>query len=326
MAELSGFWTTTDTATGDQQASYTQAQWSSACRILAGSSGFEGVITNYLNEYACSDGGANTVDVATGGAMVDGKWVYNDAVQNINIDNADAGETRIDRIVLRADWANFNVSVHAIVGTSSATPSAPAVTQTSGTTYDIKLCQALVTDAGAITVTDEREWAIPTVDGSTLTSSVGILQIKDDGVDSDQIAAGAIDSVHLAKNAAGNKVVYWRVIPINTTLTTGDGLDYFTVPSDLNGYILSDFDIAVYTVSSSGTPTVQLYNLTDTTDMLTTVATIDESEYSSYTAATAPVIDTDNDDVATGDRLRVDVDVAGTDTAGLDVIMVFQEE
>jgi hypothetical protein len=89
---------------------------------------------------------------------------------------------------------------------------------------------------------------------------------------------------------------------------------------------LTDFDIAVYTVSSSGTPTVQLHNLTDTSDMLSTRATIDASEYSSYTAATAPVIDTGEDDVATGDRLRLDVDVAGTDTAGLDVIMVFKRD
>jgi hypothetical protein len=289
LSELSGFWTTNDGtgAAGDQQASYTQAQWSKATNIFAACSGFEGVAKGYLNEYECTDGGAETVDVDTGGAVVDGKWVYNDSTQNITVTSAvGAGNSRIDRVVLRADWANFNTGVHLIAGSDGTSPSAPAVTQTSGTTYDIKLCQALVDTGGSITITDEREWA----------------------------------------TWNKNNVIYWRVLANDTVLTTGDGKDYFTVPEELDGMILVDFDISVYTVSSSGTPTVQLYNLTDTTDILSTVATIDESEYSSYTAATQPVIDTDHDDVATGDRLRIDVDVAGTDTTGLDVIMVFRKD
>ena len=289
----------------------------------------------YLNELACSDGGAEAVDVATGGAMVDGKWYYNDAVQEVEVIAAvGLGNTRIDRIVLRADWANFNVSVHRIAGTDAASPAAPAITQTSGTTYDIMLCQALVDTAGAITVTDERTWAAASANGlqsdavttaKILNANVTLAKMAANSVDSDQYVDASIDAVHLAKNAAGAKVVYWRVLAHDTVLTTGDGLDYFTIPSELNGYNLTDFDIAVYTVSSSGTPTVQLHNLTDTSDMLSTRATIDASEFSSYTAAAAPVIDAGEDDVVTGDRLRIDVDVAGTGTTGLDVIMCFEE-
>jgi hypothetical protein len=40
--------------------------------------------------------------------------------------------------------------------------------------------------------------------------------------------------------------------------------------------------------------------------------------------ATQPVVDTNADDVATGDILRIDCDVAGTGTKGTDVILVFQ--
>jgi len=87
---------------------------------------------------------------------------------------------------------------------------------------------------------------------------------------------------------------------------------------------LVDADASVYTVSSSGLPTVQIHNVTDAQDMLSTRITIDVSEYSSYTAAAPPVINASYDDVVTGDRLRVDVDVAGTGTKGLDVILVFQ--
>ena len=57
--------------------------------------------------------------------------------------------------------------------------------------------------------------------------------------------------------------------------------------------------------------------------MLTTKISIDASEFTSYTAAAAPVIDTGNDDVATGDLIAIDVDVAGTGAKGLGVILTF---
>jgi hypothetical protein len=160
MAENSGFWSTNAAGSGDQQASYSQADFSDAYRILSACASFEGVAVNFLNELECTDGGFETVDVDTGGAMVDGKWFLNDASQSVTIPSAvGVGNTRIDRIVARADWANFNVSVYRIAGTDAASPTAPAVTQTSETTYDIKLCQVLVDTSGNVSVTDEREWA-----------------------------------------------------------------------------------------------------------------------------------------------------------------------
>lgn len=123
----------------------------------------------------------------------------------------------------------------------------------------------------------------------------------------------------------GKRVIVWRIVRADTALAIGDGKDYFHVPNILNGWNLVDFDIAVDVVSSSGTPTVQLHNLTDTVDMLSTAATIDANEYNSYDATTLPVIDASHDDVATGDRLRCDVDAAGTGTKGLVLIMTFQK-
>jgi hypothetical protein len=154
MADISGFWTTGGTS-GDQQVSYTQAQWSTASKILSACIGFEGVASNYLNELACTYTGANTVAMNTGGALVDGKWYLNDASQNITIPSASAGTTRVDRIVLRASWAGYTVAPTVITGTVSA----PAITQTSGTTYDILMYRASVTDAGVVTLTDERTFA-----------------------------------------------------------------------------------------------------------------------------------------------------------------------
>jgi hypothetical protein len=114
-----------------------------------------------------------------------------------------------------------------------------------------------------------------------------------------------------------------KVIADTATLATGDGQFIFAIPADLNGRNLTSAAAFVTTVSSSGLPTVQIRNVTQTADMLTTKVTIDASEFTSYTAATTVVIDTANDDVATGDLIAIDVDVAGTGARGLGVILGF---
>lgn len=137
-------------------------------------------------------------------------------------------------------------------------------------------------------------------------------------------ATRAVSPDGLAGSIFGEKVVYIKVLAHDTALETGDGVAKYTIPDTLNGMNLVDADAAVYTASSSGTPTWQIHNLTDTVDMLSTAITIDANELTSYTAATAPVINAANDDVATGDIIRVDCDVAGTGTAGEDIILTFQ--
>jgi hypothetical protein len=128
----------------------------------------------------------------------------------------------------------------------------------------------------------------------------------------------------LAGSVYGKRVIQIKVFDDATAVATGDGKIIFCISSELNGYNLVDADAYVTTVSSSGTPTVQIRNVTDSQDMLSTVITVDANEYTSYTAATAPVINASYDDVATGDIIAIDVDVAGTGTKGLGVILTFQ--
>lgn len=123
----------------------------------------------------------------------------------------------------------------------------------------------------------------------------------------------------------GYRTVQIKVIDDATVLTTGDGKTSFVISNDLNGMSLVDADASVVGVSSSGTPTIQIRRLRggSPADMLSTSITIDANELDSYSAAAAAVVNTANDDVATGDRLFIDVDVAGTGTDGLDVILTF---
>jgi hypothetical protein len=138
--------------------------------------------------------------------------------------------------------------------------------------------------------------------------------------------AGGVGAGDVATELAGQPRAIEIIAsdPNGDPLTTGDGKAYFIVPALLNGHNLVAAHAAVTTVSSSGTPTIQVHNVTQAVDMLSTRITIDANEKNSYSAAAAPVIDTGNDDVATGDELRVDVDVAGTGTKGLVVILTFE--
>ena len=112
--------------------------------------------------------------------------------------------------------------------------------------------------------------------------------------------------------------------PNGDALTTGDGKAHVFVPALLNGHNLVAVLAAVTTQSSSGAVTVQVRNVTQAADMLSTAITIDANESTSATAATPAVIDTANDDVATGDLVAIDIDGAGTGTKGLIVALTFE--
>lgn len=121
------------------------------------------------------------------------------------------------------------------------------------------------------------------------------------------------------------RVVIIKAITDTTALTVGNGLTTFVVPVELNGANLVSVGAHVFTASSSGTPTIQIRNATDSVDMLSTAITIDANELDSATATTAAVINTATDDVATGDVIAIDVDVAGTGTQGLEIRLGFRK-
>lgn len=200
MTEKSYLWTTG--GAGDGASTYSRSDWGKVAKILAACRGFEGVAPGYLNKLAASVVAANTVRVATGGAVVDGKPYDSSAAVDVNIPSVvGAGNTRIDRIVLRASWAAQTVRVTRIAGTDAASPTVPAITQTSETTYDIMLCQALVDVGGTVTITDERVWA--EIGSAIITNAM----IAASAVAETQIATDAVTtSKILALNVTGAKI------------------------------------------------------------------------------------------------------------------------
>lgn len=108
--------------------------------------------------------------------------------------------------------------------------------------------------------------------------------------------------------------------PNGATLALGDGQAYVRINSLLNGLNLTAVAASVSTVSAGSGLTIQVRRNRAATftgagtdaDMLSTRITIDVGERDSAGATTAAVIDTANDDVATGDRIYIDVDQVGS--------------
>jgi hypothetical protein len=101
---------------------------------------------------------------------------------------------------------------------------------------------------------------------------------------------------------------------LNTTaaLSIGDDAVRFRIPAALNGWNI--VSVAMSRKSGTGVPTIQIRNVTDGVDVLSTRLTIDSGETDSSTASVPAVIDTSYDDVATADQFAIDVDAAGANT------------
>lgn len=120
------------------------------------------------------------------------------------------------------------------------------------------------------------------------------------------------------------KILSIKILADDDTLTTGDGKFILTVPSFLDGKELTNIVVSCTTVSSSGIPSFQIHNLTTAQDILTTNVTIDQGEYSSLNATTPVEINDAQNSVSTGDRLRFDCDVSGTDVTGVQFDLTFE--
>jgi len=281
MAETSGFWTTSGTPSGDQVASYTQAHHSLALTLAAGARSLDGVATGYLNGLAVT-AGTGKVTVATGGALVDGKWYKSDAPADVTITTPSAGTERIDRIVLRATWSNYTVRRYLLTGTASSSPTVPALTRTRGSYFEIPIAQVRVTSAGVITVTDERYPA-----ENTQTMPV--------------LAVGEVETLVASSS-----------IPVRQII----------IPEHWHGAVLTNVSAGVFTVSSSGLVTVRVYNATLGQNVLSTNVTIDANERTSLTAATPPVVNATYATLTKGDLFQFFVETAGTGAKGLQVDLI----
>ena len=117
-----------------------------------------------------------------------------------------------------------------------------------------------------------------------------------------------------------------QVFGYTTDVATGDGKYYFHIPAFWDRFYLVEVHARVITAGTTNTTDIQIANVTDSVDMLSTKLTIDSAETGSNTAAAPAVIDITKDEVAENDLLRIDVDaVSTTAPKGLIITLGFRE-
>lgn len=203
-----------------------------------------------------------------------------------------------------------------LAGTDSTVMTFPSTT---GTVATLAATQAFTNKD--LTATNNSFTAASTT--QTGVSELAIASEVTTGTD----ATRSVTPDALAGSDFGIRLVEVQAVEGATNTAVGDGAgNYrFFVPAQLNGYNLVVAHAAVVTAGTTNTTDIQIANVTDAVDMLSTKITIDSAEKTSYTAATAPVINGATDDVATGDEIRIDVDAISTTPAkGLSIILGFQ--
>lgn len=178
MTESSMFWTTNDTGDGPATG-YTQTQmFQFLAALTVGITGVNrgGVLPDWLNELEVTEGSGN-VQIDTGAAMVYGIPYFNSAAEVIAV-STPVTSTRVDRIVLEADWAAQTVRMAKLTGSEGG--GAPSLTQNAGTTWEIPLAEISINTGGVMTITDQREFAMMVADGSITNEKIAEGTIEND--------------------------------------------------------------------------------------------------------------------------------------------------
>lgn len=115
----------------------------------------------------------------------------------------------------------------------------------------------------------------------------------------------------------------FKLFADSETVVTGDGRLIWRIPRSVDGLRLVLVSLYVTTVSSSGAPTLQIHNVSQAADILSTKVSVESSEYVSEDAAVQPVINSSYELAVAGERWRFDVDAAGTGAMGMGGSLTF---
>ena len=160
MAEASRIWNSTGTGDG-ALTGITQQNWLEIFRDSFTSDRYttEAVLAGVSGELKVT-GSNSPLAVAAGAAYVYGFYYQNTSSLNLSVTTPTIGTTG-GHVVLRADWSGQTVRAVAVRNTDG-TNSTPSLTQTAGTTYEIRLATFTITTGGSITITDVRDFCHPT--------------------------------------------------------------------------------------------------------------------------------------------------------------------
>lgn len=238
------------------------------------------------------------------------------------LDLFDAARTRKDAIIITDLAANTQATFQVDGAAADGSPASYVTLTISGHSG------ATAFSAGAVNLQRDRAG----VDGglfaggeAQVVARSGDLVPFQDVSDSNNPKRGTAQSV------AETARVEIELMPfdLDTDVETGDGAGgvFFRVPVWMNGFNITAVAAAHGTAGSgAGTTTIQLRNVTQAADILSTRITIESTETDSSTAATPAVINGAQDDLTTGDLIRVDIDAIPGSTAPAGLIVSITAE
>ncbi len=170
---------------------YTDDNWTDVWRqLFTRDRTLEGILPDYLNELAVSNPAGLTIRVASGGAVIDGKFYRNTA----NVDFAGVapgGGSNFYTVVVDKDFAAQTVRL-SMVGPDVVAP--PAVTQADGVDWEIAIYEIEITSGSVVTITDVRVYCHFNTDISTV-------MIEDEAVTTPKLLDGAVTAVKMTDGA-----------------------------------------------------------------------------------------------------------------------------
>jgi len=208
MAEQSYFWNTSGTGDG-AAAGYARDRIAAWLKNVF-SSGIGGILDRVGNELEVT-GSSSPLAVDTGAAIVDGLFYYNTASAAVTVSTPSNGTTG-GRVVLRADWSAQTVRIAVVLNTDGVAD-IPALTQNSGTTYEISLATFTITTGGVIgslTVETARAiFASGAPAGSMIMSALSVLGNANNAAAQAQEIAPASDG--LAMRRSGTSIGFGAI-------------------------------------------------------------------------------------------------------------------
>ena len=150
MAITSGFF---NSLNGDRK--YNAAQMSEYFQGIIS----DGVLANYLDKMKVSAGSGMGVNIASGRAFIDSRWIESNAVEQFTLDASHPTLNRYDAIVIRLDYSSRDITFNVKKGENASDPVKPAITN-SETVKELCLAYVLIpagsTSISAVNITDTR--------------------------------------------------------------------------------------------------------------------------------------------------------------------------
>lgn len=121
-----------------------------------------GIFENIGNAFIVTSNNDMSINVGSGKAYINEKWIENDKTANYSIDASDTAYARIDTVVIRLDYTARTISIKILKGTASPTPTAVSITR-NNSVYDLKLAEVKVNaNVTKITTSDISDYRLDT--------------------------------------------------------------------------------------------------------------------------------------------------------------------